>query len=130
MNRVNPFLVKRWIYGIPAPFWLKNLKIIEDTIRVQKLKALPSESLMTESLFAPMVGEQEKAVSKINLHPFPGGIRLPHLHFKRDVYLLNEEQWTAFSGKIIKDFQTKLAKVNTVNFEQAMEISEAIDSLV
>lgn len=130
MDKLNPFLVKRWIYGIPAPFWLKNLKIIEDTIRVQKLRAVPSESIMTGPLFASIPGEQEKAIPKIGLRPFPGGIRIPHLHFKGDVFLLNEEQWTAFSGKVVKDFQAKLAKVQSVNFEQVMEMSEAIDTLV
>lgn len=129
MNRINPFLVKRWIYGIPAPFWLKNLNIIEKMIQEQRLQSVPSESLMTEALYTPMVGEQEKAIPRIRQRPFPGGIRIPHLHFKGDVYLLDEEQWKKFSGNIIKDFQTKLAKVKTVNFEQVMEISEAIDSL-
>ncbi|MBI5042518.1 MAG: hypothetical protein HZC10_01510 [Nitrospirae bacterium] len=42
------------------------------------------------------------------------GIRIPPLHFRGDIYLLSEEQWKGFSGKVVKDFQAKLAKVNTV----------------
>ena len=51
------------------------------------------------------------------------------MHFRRDIYLLNERQWKDFSVKVIKDFQAKLSRVNTVSFEQEMEISEAVDSL-
>ena len=38
------------------------------------------------------------------------GIRIPHLHFRGDIYFLSEEQWKGFSGKVVKDFQAKLAK--------------------
>ncbi len=130
-GHINPFLIRRWIYGMPAPFWLKNIKTIEKVIREQKLEPVSVESLMTEAPHAPMgamAGEQEKA-RRIWPRPIPGGIRIPHLHFRGDVYLLNEGQWKEFSGKVVKDFQNKLANVNTVNFEQVMEISEAVDSL-
>src|SRR3990172_10239212 len=132
LYQINPFLIRHWIFGIPAPFWLKNLKMIEQTIRELKLEPVPTESLMTEVHHAPMgamAREQEKAPLRIWPRPIPGGIRIPHLHFRRDIYLLNERQWKDFSVKVIKDFQAKLSKVNTVSFEQAMEISEAVDSL-
>jgi len=127
-GHINPFLIRKWIFGIPAPFWLKNIKMIEQVIREQKLEPVPAESLMTEGPLAPMAGEQEKAI-RIWPRPIPGGIRIPHLHFRGDVYLLNESQWKEFSGKVVKEFQTKLARVNTVSFEQVMEISEAVDGL-
>ncbi|GAB4420886.1 MAG: hypothetical protein OHK0032_16670 [Thermodesulfovibrionales bacterium] len=127
-GHINPFLIRKWIFGMPAPFWLKNIKMIEQVIREQKLEPVPAESLMTETPLAPMGAEQEKAI-RIWPRPIPGGIRIPHLHFRGDVYLLNESQWKEFSGKVVKEFQTKLARVNTVSFEQVMEISEAVDSL-
>jgi hypothetical protein len=61
---------------------------------------------------------------------YPGGIRMPHFHFEGDIYLLDEKQWKEFSRNIIKEFQAKLSTVNIVNFEQLIELSEAIDSLV
>ena len=73
--------------------------------------------------------EQKKAPLRLRVPAIPGGIRIPHLHFRGDVYLLNEKQWKDFSIKVIKDFQAKLSRVNTVSFEQEMEISEAVDSL-
>ncbi|GAB4535660.1 MAG: hypothetical protein Fur0020_03140 [Thermodesulfovibrionia bacterium] len=127
-GHINPFLIRKWIFGMPAPFWLKNIKMIEEVIRKQKLEPVPAESLMAEGPLAPMAGEQEKAI-RIWPRPIPGGIRIPHLHFRGDVYILNESQWKEFAGKVVKDFQAKLSKVNTVSFEQVMEISEAVDSL-
>lgn len=129
---INPFLIRKWIFGMPVPFWLKNIKMIEQVIREWKLEPVPAESLMTEVPLAPlgvMSGEQEKAPLRIRPRSIAGGIRIPHLHFREDIYLLDEKQWRDFSSKVVKDFQAKLAKVNTVSFEQVMEISEAVDSL-
>lgn len=132
MNGINidPFLIRWWRFGIPADFWLKNIKMIEQVIREQKLAPVSAESL-PEMPLSPTSGvameEKGKAALRIKPRPFPGGIRIPHLHFKGDIYLLNEKQWAEFSGKVVKDFQAKLSKANTVSFEQVIEISEAMD---
>jgi len=82
------------------------------------------------SAMSVMSGEQEKTSLRIRLRPWPGGIKIAHLHFKGDIYLLNESQWKNFSVGVVREFQNKLAKVNTVSFEQVMEISEAVDGIV
>lgn len=131
MDGINPFLVRRWIYGIPAPIWLKSMDLIGKTIEEYKLKPVPIESLMAENPFTPrniVSGEQEKA--RLRPWQWPGGIRIAHLHYRGDVYLLNESQWKNFSVSVIRDFQNKLANVKTVGFEQVMEISEAVDGVV
>ena len=38
-----------------------------------------------------------------------GGKRTPHLHYKGEIYLLNEKQWKDFSSKVLQDFSKKLA---------------------
>jgi hypothetical protein len=84
-----------------------------------------------------MVGYQAARVTQVEptqaekiIPPdFPGGLKCPHLHFKRDIYLLNDEQWKTFSSSIIGGFKEKLSKVGTVSFEQLVKTSEVIDSL-
>lgn len=124
---VNSLLLKRWIYGIPASFWLKNSKIIEDVITKYKLNAVPQESL--HGFSSPTLKAEEKAQLIVDKRPYSGGIRIPHLHSKGDVYLVDEKLWKEMSVTIVRDLQAKLSRVNSVSFEQVMELSEAVDSL-
>lgn len=124
---INPFVLRRWIYGIPAPIWLRNIEMIDEIIRKNKLQPVDRGGLFP--LTASEGGEKERAALVLDKRPYPGGIRIPHLHFKGEVYLVKEELWRDFSGRVVKEFQTKLANVKSVSFEEAMELSEAVDSL-
>lgn len=126
---LNPFVLRRWIYGIPAPIWLKNIEMIGDVIRKNKLQPVPLESLPQIGASIAETVEKGKATAIVDRRPYPGGIRIPHLHFKSDVYLVKEEIWKDFSGRVIKDFQAKLANIKSVSFGEALELSEAVDSL-
>ena len=123
--------IRWWKWGRPADFWLKNIEMIGRVIQQYNLKSVPAEFLMAEPHPASMdlmPNEREKNPIKFRIPSFPGGIRLPHLHFKDEIYLLDEHQWKEFSGRVLKEFQVKMSKVNAVNFEQVMEMSEALDS--
>ncbi|HQU31079.1 MAG TPA: hypothetical protein PLA96_06215 [Candidatus Brocadia sapporoensis] len=125
----NPDLIRRFKWGIPADFWLKNIDYTGKFITENQIRPVPIEALATENpqgIFAAR--EQEKAL--LPHSEWFGGIKIPHLHFKRDIYLLNEIQWRRFSENIINDFRKKLDNVKTVGFEQVMEMSNAIDSIV
>ncbi len=128
MHTSNPFFLRRWIFGLPAPFWLKNGRMIEEIVHKNQLKPVPAGSLPD---VVGMMAEttETRAPLVVDKRPYPGGIRVAHLHFKGDIYLLEENLWREVSGKMVKEFQAKLSKVNTVNFEQAMELSETMESL-
>ncbi len=51
-----------------------------------------------------------------------GGIRVPHLHFDDNIYLLDDKQWTTLSKGIVADFSTKLSKAKSISFDDAMVI--------
>jgi hypothetical protein len=53
-------------------------------------------------------------------------MRIPHLHHRGDIYLLSKEQWNKFSGEMLDNFRTRLAEVNTVPFEQLMNLGDAV----
>lgn len=122
-----------WKFGRPADFWLTNLEAIKGAIEQYKLTPVPREHLMqmggVEQVRA-MADERAQATLVFPRPDFPGGLKIPHFHFKGDVYLLDEKQWRDFSAKVIKDFQTRLDRVNTVSFEQVMELSEVVHGLV
>jgi hypothetical protein len=128
-----------WRYGRPEPIWVVYNDIVENAISELKLSPLDKEHYPIMGLgrepFVPgaqyaqaaQTGQQQ--VEKIKIPDFPGGLKCPHLHHKRDIYLLNDEQWKAFSNNIIKGFSAKLSQIGTVSFEQLLQTSEAISAL-
>jgi hypothetical protein len=128
----------RWIFGGPFGIWVTHLDIVENTINKLKLAPLPREHYPRTEFSQPatMVGNQVARVTQAEqaqvqeiIPDFPGGLKCPHLHYKRDIYLLNDQQWKTFSNSIIGGFKDKLSKIGTVGFEQLVKTSEVIDSL-
>jgi len=112
--------------------WVQNLEITQSFIKEYKLKSVSRKTLGTEVFqLSPgmMSGGLKEASLKFRWPPFPGGIRIPHLHFKGELYLLTEEQWKSYTTTVMEGFKAKLDKVNTINFNQMLNLSDAIDSL-
>ena len=105
--------------------WFRNMERIGELVKRWELKPVPEEYLARDEI--PF--EIERGEMRIKIPPFPGGMRNPHLHFKGEVFLLNEEQWGEFSKQIVEDFKAKLSSVKTVNFEQLIELQSALDNL-
>jgi len=123
-----PYVPPRWIYGVPwIPIWLKYEEMIGAMVKELKLQALPPESIPFEEAVAP-VARTAKEERLYRIIP-RGGIRIPHLHYKSDVYLLKEEQWGQFRTKMLDIFRNKLKDAGSVGFEQLMELSEVVDVL-
>jgi len=128
-----------WDRGKPNPIWVTQLDIVANAIKEMNLAPLPSEhyptagagqqAVMTGAQLA-QVDQTEDCKGEKKIGPiFPGGLRCPHLHFKRDIYILNDDQWKTFSNKVIGGFKKKLSQVGTVGFEQLLETSDAISNL-
>ncbi len=60
---------------------------------------------------------------------FPGGLKTPHLHYKGEIYMLTQKQWQEYSRASIATLQERMAKVNSIAFEQLMELSDTINAL-
>jgi hypothetical protein len=80
---------------------------------------------------APQAVATATATARGKLLPIDirGGIRIAHLHFRNDVYLLDAVQWKAFSGKVLGEFSAKLSKASTVSFDQLLDLSDAVDTI-
>jgi hypothetical protein len=124
-----------WLRGLPADLWLQHGRIVEGFIKEQKLKPVDSKFLVTklEVLAGPSAQATATATAtaraKLNPIDIRGGIRIAHLHFQNEVYLLDAAQWRAFSGKVMEQFSAKLSKASTVSFDQLLDLSDAVDSL-
>lgn len=119
---------RKWLYGGPWDLWVRRVDMIAKFIREQKIKPVAMDDWPAHpGLSAGQGAAGARAI--IRPRPFPGGLRSPHLHFKGDIYLVNQQQWGLFSGAIIKQYQEKLAKAGTVGFDQLMDVAEGMETL-
>jgi len=103
--------------------WIRNIEFIEGFIKNNKLAPVAKEHLPH---MMPIAGEMEPVKAAMRRWDIRGGIRMPHIHSRGEIFLLNDMQWTAFSKQAVKEFQERLASVKTVNFDSMAELSEAI----
>lgn len=120
-----------WRYGRPADFWLVNRDFIQDFVKKNQLRPIPDEHLVLDDP-VPIVEEaagRAEASRAFRPRPFPGGLRIAHLHLGEQIFQLDRERWTSFSQTIVKGFHEKIDQAGTVNVDQLIELSGAIDSL-
>jgi hypothetical protein len=120
-----------WIRGLPPiDFWIRREGPIGEFVQKNKLRPMDTSPYEFEA-FAGVVEAKaekvEKAALPLRRPPFPGGMRLPHLHFNGEVFALTESQWRAFSGTVIKDLSEKLTKASALSFDQIRNVAEQID---
>jgi len=76
--------------------------------------------------------ESAKGKKTIGLnHPrwIYGGIRVPHLHYKDEIYLLDRDQWNTFSNSILSEVAKKIEQSSKVGFDQLIIMSESVNRL-
>lgn len=119
------------INGGRFDFWIRNLDYIRDFTAKHKLAPLGKEHFVMEDLLPIEPAVQQEAVMKRRLPwpPFPGGIRVAHLHLGSDIFVLTDEQWREFSSGALKGLQEKLKDARTIGFSQLMDLSESIGPL-
>jgi hypothetical protein len=124
-----------WLRGRPADLWLQHSHIVERFVKEAKLTPVDQKFLVTK--LEVLAGQAPQAVAtatvtargKLLPIDIRGGIRIAHLHFRNDIYLLDAVQWKVFSGKVIGEFSAKLSKASTVSFDQLLDLSDAVDTI-
>lgn len=131
-----------WRRGRPAELWARSERIIMEFIEKNRLKAVSEDYLDPVSAMAGGVitdGKDEllkeailSSIKEVGFRwpvPFPGGLKGPHVHFQKDVYFLNGDQWREFANLIVKDIQERLSRANEIGFQELVEITEATSGL-
>ncbi len=121
-----------WKFGKPADVFVINHELIHSLIKEYKLPVL-SEEFLTFNPDVSFVARAEEGMDKERAPKRPrlicGGMRIPHVHYKNDIYLMEDKQWHVFTQRLIKDFRGKLASAKTVSFDKLLELSSAIDTM-
>jgi hypothetical protein len=59
-----------------------------------------------------------------------GVVRVPHVHCDGKLYLLDRKQWIAYSRRITAEFGKRLSESKAINFEQLVELSDAMNKII
>lgn len=121
------------IRGIPSDIWTNFSESIGQLISKEKLKPVDARTLTTPNQVhfamsglpaqAPEMARAKSSAQEI--FDIRGGMKALHVHYKGDIYLLNEKQWKSFTSVVVKDFKAKLEAAGAISFDQAMDIAEA-----
>ena len=114
-------------YGPHNPLFLEREKMCGEFIKQQNLKKI-------ETTVAPQAAVKgiKKTLDIAQFEPWwlYGMVKFAHIHYKDEVYSLNDDQWKQFSQKVLTNFNEILAKAGTVNFQQVLKISEVVSKEV
>ncbi|MGD8913638.1 MAG: hypothetical protein PVI97_17430 [Candidatus Thiodiazotropha sp.] len=137
-------MVKYWKNGGRWSIWATELQVIEKFIRKNELQPLDKitaaayidredNPAMLGPAIQPSVNLMDKRGISIStweeFHSIYGGMRVPHLHFRGEIYMLNNDQWNEFSHRMLKQFSVKLDTANAVSFDQLMDVSESVTAM-
>lgn len=114
-------------------FWITHVEIVRVFIEKQKLQPISQERIGQQvSARSFKAGDKKAIVPEYYIpwpFPFPGGIKVPHLHFGDDIYYLNNKQWREFSGTALKSLQDKFKNIGSVGYDGLMNLADAIEPL-
>lgn len=83
------------------------------------------------SKYRPQIPMEAKIqANPIYIIPPKGRPRSPRLHYRGQKYLLDSELCNKVSSEIVKEFSEKLAKTNSVSYDQFVEFSDAANAIV
>jgi hypothetical protein len=120
-----------WIFpGIPIPFWNKYSSQIGEFIQRNKLQAATEKDLAAAgmSLKAAVMPKAVTGAKQAFDLGIKGGNRI-HLHFKDQIYLLTDQQWSQFSARVIETCKAKIAGAKTIDFETTVILGAITDGM-
>lgn len=140
----SPNVLFDWrIRGIPSDVWVRFSDSIGQLIAKEKLTPVDARFLTTPNQvnFA-MAGAAQAAAETVKAEAAPkakslareffdirGGMKALHVHYKGEIYLLNDAQWKRFTSMVVTDFKAKLDAAGAIGFDQTLDIAEAANRI-
>jgi len=111
--------------GKRADIWLTNEKLIGKLIDKHELTPV-----LRRTLRQPEAADAARMIDLGWPDDFPGGMKVPHFHYRGDVYLLKRKQWREFSSAVVKDLSSRLADAGRVSLPELLDISNSVGPLM
>ena len=114
-----------WATQLPAIARFVDLHA-KDLVKVQVAGQAPVAIAQSAAVGAGVETSKSRAAEILIWDPRFGGMKMPHLHYKGEIFALNSAQWAEFSKTAVTSLADKLGKAQNVTFENLMDVSRAI----
>ena len=114
-----------WRYGGPRDFWISKRSIVEHLVESGSVERIDPEHFVFDDP-VPIIARRARVEEIEEFHwslPYPGGLRIPHVHYRNEVFEMKPDQWAEFSGEVVREFADKLARAKTVGYGELMELA-------
>lgn len=111
--------------GIPADIWVTHEKQIGKFIKNHNITPV---SRRTAGLLETDAHEGIIDIDRIS--GIRGGMKVPHFHYRGDIYLLKPKQWREFSAAVVEDLSRRLEDAGRVSFHELLDISSSVASIM
>lgn len=122
--------------GPHNPLFLKYLERSREFIETHQLPTVSTTehtSLLSvyamESMEVDEMPSGAGAVAAQFRRTVYGGMKLPHLHYGENIYLLNDKQWNEYSGGILAGIKDKINATQKVTFDQLADLTAGTQTL-
>lgn len=124
------FEILRGKYGGRRDFWYAAIDLVGNFIKENSLKHESSRLPLRASVANASSPELRSAeISQLWPGHLAGGIRVPHLHYSGELYLLNDAQWGKFTKTVLTNVTEKLQKAQKVGFDQLMDVADSAHTM-
>ncbi len=108
-------------------FWLSHVALVERFVQAHAKELTKVQVAAQPHALAAEAGVAAKVSARTLMwDPTRGGMRMPHLHYAGEIYVLNEAQWAELSKGAVSALAERMTKAQRVGFESVMQLSDAV----
>ncbi|HET9555212.1 MAG TPA: hypothetical protein VFP50_19765 [Anaeromyxobacteraceae bacterium] len=114
-------------------FWISQVALVERFLQTHAKELTKVQVTAQPHVAAAEVGmpgvPAQATMRTLTWDPTRGGMRMPHLHYAGEIYIMNEAQWAELGKSAVTALAEKMTKAQHVGFESVMQLSDVVAGL-
>lgn len=111
-------------------FWISQVALVARFVEAHAKELTKVQVAAQPRALAPDAGVATKAAARALIwDPTRGGMRMPHLHYAGEIYVMNEAQWAELSKSAVSALAERMGKAQRVGFDAVMQLSDAVAAI-
>ena len=118
-------------WGGRRDFWVSHAALVERFVEAHGKELTKLQDPVQPRALAVEAGPLTKvpAARTLMWDPTRGGMRMPHLHYAGEIYLLSDAQWAELSKSAVSALAEKMSNAGKVGFESVMQLADAVAAM-
>ncbi len=108
-------------------FWISQVALVERFFQNHAKELTKVQVAAQPRALGAEAGVAAQASARALIwDPTRGGMRMPHLHYAGEIYVMNEAQWAELGKSAVSALAERMSKAQHVGFESVMQLSDAV----